>query len=102
MKNQAKHRGHVFALTIEQAWDLFVSQDRRCALTGVPLAMSKKNMAEGEVLASLDRIDSDLGYVPGNVQWVHPTINFMKHAMPQDRFIEWCHRVSTYWREKAH
>jgi hypothetical protein len=58
--------------------------------------MTKKTLAEGETVASLDRIDSEKGYIPGNVQWVHPAVNFMKHAMAQDVFIDWCCRVAAY------
>jgi hypothetical protein len=96
MKTSAKHRGHVFDVDIEYVWDLFLAQGKRCALSGVPLAMSRKSAAPGEAVASLDRIRSDFGYVAGNVQWVHPTINFMKHAMPQDQFVEWCQLVAAH------
>lgn len=33
------------------------------------------------------------GYTLDNVQWVHKTINFMKHDLSQDVFIQWCERV---------
>jgi hypothetical protein len=35
----AETRGYVVGLTIEQAWDLFVAQHKRCALTGLPLVI---------------------------------------------------------------
>lgn len=90
LTTQAWHRGHVFTVTIEELWDIFVAQKKRCALTDIALAITKKVLRAGETIASLDRIESDVGYVTGNVQWVHPTINFMKHAMPQENFVEWC------------
>jgi hypothetical protein len=96
MKTGAKNRGHVFEVTIEYLWELFVAQGGLCALTGACLALTKKTLRPGDSVASLDRINSSVGYVPGNVQWVHPTINFMKHAMPQEQFIEWCVRVAAY------
>jgi len=31
-----------------------------------------------------------MGYVEGNVQWVHKIVNFMKQALPDNEFINWC------------
>jgi hypothetical protein len=42
----------------------------------------------------LDRIDSNLGYVVGNVQWVLKEINIMKHTMSHDYFINLCSIIS--------
>ncbi len=98
LQASAKKRGHHFDVTIEFLWDLFLKQDGMCALTGAPLAMSKRSACPDEAIASLDRIESDKGYIPGNVQWVHPTVNFMKHAMPQKNFITWCCEVADHSR----
>jgi hypothetical protein len=46
--------------------DLFAKQDVRCALSGI--VMVHKPMSHWQ--ASIDRIDTDLGYVRGNVRWV--------------------------------
>ena len=43
-----------------------------------------------ETTASLDRIDSLLGYTIDNVQWVHKDINRIKFDMSQCRFVELC------------
>lgn len=82
-----------FAITIEYAWDLFLKQGRRCAMTGWPLTMSKKQQAR---TSSLDRIDSKKGYVEGNVQWVHKEVNMMKNKIPVARFVELCKAVATH------
>lgn len=78
-------------ITIQNAWDLFLAQDRRCALSGVELAFGV-----GQQTASLDRIDPSRGYVLGNLQWVHKTINFMKRDLTQDQFVQWCERVMAH------
>lgn len=44
--------------------------------------------------ASLDRIDSSLGYIIGNVQWVYKGVNFMKGEMSHDYFIEMCKMIT--------
>ena len=43
--------------------------------------------------ASLDRIDSKLGYTSNNIQWVHKDLNYMKSDLDQSVFIEWCRKV---------
>ena len=78
-------------LTVEQAWDLFLEQDRKCALSGLPLTISSVHAYND---ASIDRIDSSKGYVLENVQWVHKHINFMKRTYSQDYFIEMCKKVA--------
>ena len=37
--------------------------------------------------ASIDRINSDVGYVAGNIQWVSATINSMKNQLSRDEVI---------------
>ena len=93
---RAKHRGTPFKITIKQAWDLFVKQDRRCALSGVPLVLHPSSVVEGASTASLDRIDSSKGYVRGNIQWVHVQLNFMKHSLLEEEFVRWCGLVARH------
>lgn len=83
-------------IDIEFIWDLFLKQERKCALSGVLLTFPKNN-SKAEMkksTASLDRIDSSKGYVRDNVQWVHKDINKMKNVFSNDRFIELCTLVS--------
>ena len=81
-----------FEISIEYAWDLFLKQNRRCALTGVLLEFRNSNYKRKKVMlvASLDRIDSSKGYSIGNVQWIHKDINKMKQSFSQDYFKEMC------------
>lgn len=88
----AAKRGLEFSITVEQAWELFLQQDKRCALSGVPLTFGSAH-ARSSVTASPDRIDSSIGYVEGNVQWVHKDINVMKRSLSDIDFIEWCRKV---------
>lgn len=95
VKHNAKTRGLDLTVTIEQAWDLFIAQERCCALSGLPLRFCriKKGGWSGQT-ASLDRIDSSKGYVPGNVQWVHKHVNIMKQDMSDETFIGWCMTIA--------
>ncbi len=81
-------------ITIQQAWQLFLKQGGRCALTGIKLTLPQRYNERGT--ASLDRIDSYGSYELENVQWVHKDINIMKNCFTQEYFKEMCKRVSGY------
>lgn len=93
IKESAKTRNFEFNITIEYAWELFIKQNRKCNLSGLPIKFSFTRNKDDET-ASLDRIDSKIGYVEGNVQWVHKHINMMKNAHSQDYFINLCKLIS--------
>jgi hypothetical protein len=78
-------------LTPKDIWELFIKQDRKCALSGLPLKISNSHHYND---ASVDRIDSSKGYTIDNVQWVHKHINFMKRTYSQEYFIEMCKKVA--------
>ena len=91
----AARRGIEFRLTMEYAWGLFETQDRKCALSGVPIGFG--TLAKGaHTSASLDRLDHLEGYVEGNVQWVHKQVNVLRNTLPVVEFIEWCRRISKH------
>lgn len=82
-----------FTITIEYAWELFEKQKQRCAISGIELSLSDvKNKCTPT--ASIDRIDSNKGYIPGNIQWVHKDINIMKNIYDQEYFISICKLIA--------
>jgi hypothetical protein len=80
-------------ITKEYVWDLFLKQNRKCALSGIELKFPERHKDKSWT-ASLDRIDSSKGYVEENVQWVHKDINMMKRIYNQEYFIEMCKLVA--------
>ncbi len=96
LKRGALHRKLKFEVSIEDIWQLFLDQGRRCALSGVVLIFAKTRKEYKLTTASLDRIDSSKGYVKGNLQWVHKNINMMKWNLSQSDFIKWAKLVANY------
>ncbi len=94
----AKKRNIAVNISREEAYEQFVRQGRRCAITGVILKFSPttRGHQSGESTASLDRIDSNRGYDLNNIQWVHKRINIMKGNMSDEEFINWCKLVSNH------
>lgn len=95
LKHGAIRRNIEFSVSIEEAWDIFLKQDKKCTLSGVELFLAKKYADRRKQTASLDRINSKKGYVSSNIQWVHKVVNQMKWDMAQTDLIEWCKRIYT-------
>ena len=101
VKRNAEQRSLDLAITIEQAWNLFLQQGRQCALSGIALSFARCLRYHHDTqTASLDRKDSSLGYTVSNSQWVHKDVNFLKGAFPESRFVELCQLVSRHQEEK--
>lgn len=97
IQRSAKKRNLDYSVTPKYLWELLEQQNFKCALTGVDLTLSRTIDNKTKVqTASLDRIDSGKGYIPGNVRWVHKIINQMRSNRSDSEFIEWCLKVSTY------
>jgi hypothetical protein len=96
MQSNAIKRGIEFNIDIEYGWNLFLSQNSKCALSGIEICFSQGNTQT----ASLDRIDSNLGYNKENAQWVHKTVNLMKNILSQEEFVNWCHLISEKAKSK--
>jgi hypothetical protein len=88
IENAAVARGLEFSVSREYAWKLFVNQDRKCRLSNVEIGFEKPTTA------SLDRIDSTRGYIEGNIQWLHKSINKMKSNLRQDDFVNFCRLIT--------
>lgn len=82
-------------ITIQDGWNLFLEQNRKCVYTGLELSFHSNWRKHHDCqTASLDRINSDLGYIKGNVQWVHKTIQLMKNSLNESVFISMCELVA--------
>jgi hypothetical protein len=71
--------------------DILEKQDFKCAYTNIPMLCpktynEKREMTSSPYLVSLDRIDNDLGYVEGNVQFVCVWANKARGAYKDELF----------------
>ena len=73
-------------------YQLFKTQKGICPLSGVSLKVEKRSVA----CLSLDKINADLGYVQGNVQWVAWAVNRAKGDMNEDVFFDMCRQIVEY------
>jgi hypothetical protein len=94
----AKKRNVPLTITRDYSLELYHKQGGRCALTGVELKWRLSSKCNTWT-ASLDRIDSTVGYVSGNVQWVHRDINRMKWDLDEQAFIDLCTQVADHQKK---
>lgn len=92
--NHAKERNLEFNITIEEAWNLYEKQGRKCALTGVDILLTDSRLRNEEQTASLDRKDSSKGYTLDNVQWVYKWVNICKWDLSQEEFILMANQIA--------
>ena len=91
VKIGAETRGLVFDITLDDVWFLYITQEGKCALSGMPIGWAEVGSLH---TASVDRIDSTKGYIKDNVQLLHKDVNMMKQSYSQDYFIEVCQAIA--------
>lgn len=98
IKRNATTRKLSFDVSINDLWDLFLKQNRKCNLSGLDISLIKTTRKHEKFsrTASLDRIDSTKGYTIDNIQWVHKVVNQIKWNYDQSFFIDLCSKIAKY------
>lgn len=94
LEDNAANRGYEFNISPIYVWKIYEKQKRKCALTGLDIKFTHDSNKPYELTASVDRIDSRKGYIRGNIQLVHKTVNLMKSWLPEEEFVAICNLVS--------
>jgi len=77
-------------VTVGYLKGLYDAQNGICALSGIPMHVTTK---QSELSASPDRIDTEKGYVEGNIRLVCARINLMRNSLHDHDFVWWCRAV---------
>ena len=85
-----KKRNQIVEITIDDLINQWEIQKGICPFSGVKLEMSSYSKIKKNPIysASLDRIDSSLGYIKNNIRWVSRAINWMKNDMLDEQVNE--------------
>jgi hypothetical protein len=98
---RAKNRNHEVTITLDDLLEQWILQDGICVYTGVKLIHPIRAKDEGFLFtASLDRVDSSIGYVPGNIQFISTTANLAKNKLTHHEMLKFCELVSENWMNK--
>jgi hypothetical protein len=86
-KSAARRKGIPFTLTLEDYTRVFDLQAGKDAYTGEQMCFDYGH-GRSAATASLDRIDNDGGYTPGNVVFCRLSTNGKKSDQPPDEFMK--------------
>lgn len=95
---RAKYRDQICEITLDDLLNQWNKQDGICPYTGVKLIHPNKIKDEGLIyMASLDRIDSNVGYIVSNIQFISAAANMAKNKMSHEQMIEFCKLIANNW-----
>jgi hypothetical protein len=96
---RAKYRTRNFNITLDDLLTQWNKQDGICPYTGVKLIHPIRIKNETLIyMASLDRIDSNIGYMKGNIQFISASANMAKNNMTHEQMIEFCKLITNKWK----
>lgn len=101
LNHAAQRKQHLgFDIDLGYLLRVYDQQAGCCAISGVPMTHVA---GSGRVSTniSIDRIDSSVGYVRGNVQFVCDIVNRMKQDMSQSELYSWCKKILGHSGEKV-
>lgn len=87
--------GKEYNITIEHLEELWISQNGICALSGI---LMTNIIGEGykEINCSVDRINTNEGYMIGNMRLVCNKVNTMRNNYTDENFIWFCKKIAEF------
>lgn len=92
-KTGSETRGIDWKLSIDDVADIYENQNKKCALTGWDIGFPEVGHPQSSD-ASIDRIDSNFGYIKENIQIVNKKVNMMKQHYSMEEFLSVCKAVA--------
>jgi hypothetical protein len=99
-RSRSKQKGYKTNITAkylkEEIWD---KQNGICPYTGIKMELGRTSAEEDikktPIKASLDRIDPNIGYIKGNVEYVCYCINVMKNDFTKEEMINFINQIKS-------
>ena len=96
-RSRSKEKGQETDLTLEYLKQLLEKQNGLCAYTSIVLELPRSSQDEdikkSPTKLSLDRIDPNIGYIKGNVEFVCYCVNVMKNDFSKDEMINFINQI---------
>lgn len=106
-RNEARRKGFEFALPREQFKNIvsdicyFCGEEPQKAITGPKSRQSRYGEEHSEFVANdIERINLDIGYVPGNCVTCCPTCRKIKRDMNAEDFYKWLNRAHNFSKKQ--
>ena len=98
LRTNINRLGKFFNIRIEEAWDIYLKQNKKCFYSGVDLFFNGYDSIIDELSnAKLILIDPDGEYEKDNVRWVSIEIAKMKNSLSEKEFIKIVKSINNYW-----
>ena len=101
--SRSKKSNREVEIDAKDIYNLWVTQNKKCALSGLPINFTNTNKGNPDkpwskydliCTASLDRIDSNKGYIKDNIQLLHKDVNMIKKEYDQEYFLTLCRLIT--------
>lgn len=97
-RSRSKEKGYQTDITAkylkEEVWD---KQDGICPYTGIKMELGRtsgdEDIKKTPIKASLDRVDPNIGYVKGNVEFVCYCVNVMKNDFSKQKMVDFIKKI---------
>ncbi len=97
---RAKYRNQDVDITLDDLLEQWDNQAGVCPYSGVNLIHPIRMKDEGLIyMASLDRVDSNIGYMKGNIQFISAVANMAKNNMTHEQMVEFCKLICFKWKK---
>lgn len=91
-KSGAKKRDLEFSINIEFILSQWIKQDGKCYYTNIDMQLTSCKKTPFQV--SIDRIDSNIGYIPSNTVLCCQSINYMKNNYKLEDFMTLLEKIN--------
>jgi hypothetical protein len=90
-RSRSKSKSETTDLTLEYLKEIWETQKGLCSYTNIKMEMPRSSQDEdikkSPTKLSLDRIDPNIGYIKGNVEFVCYCVNVMKNDFSKDQML---------------
>ncbi len=93
VRRRSRYKGMSYDIDKDYLVEIYKKQKGICAVSDTPMTMTR---GKGDIYEnmSIDRIDSAIGYIRGNVRLVCRAVNTMKADMTDEQTVIWCRKIS--------
>jgi hypothetical protein len=100
-RRHASERNIEFSIDLETVLKKYIEQGGICSYSGIKLIRNSERKANREIgTISIDRINSDVGYIESNIQLLCLPANFGKSVFSHRQMLEFCESISVHWNEQ--
>jgi hypothetical protein len=96
-RSRSKQKGYQTDLTIEYLKEVWDKQNGTCPYTNIKMELQRTTQDEDikktPIKASLDRIDPNIGYIQGNVEFVCYSVNVMKNDFTKQQMVDFINKI---------